>query len=111
MPQSSSVRLRADRVPDIHSAIPLSIPTVDTLATFSFLYASNSFVWPLSIIASGNTDGSVLALTLSVLGGRAADSPNLVLAGVITAMLAPVTVFLIAQRYFVENVAASGLKG
>jgi ABC-type glycerol-3-phosphate transport system permease component len=53
----------------------------------------------------------VLALTLSVLGGRAADSPNLVLAGVITAMLAPVTVFLLAQRYFVENVASSGLKG
>ncbi|MHB1166083.1 MAG: carbohydrate ABC transporter permease [Candidatus Nanopelagicales bacterium] len=90
---------------------PLSIPAVATLATFSFLYAWNSFVWPLIIIDSGNTDGSVLALTLSVLGGRAADTPNLVLAGVITAMLAPVTVFLVAQRYFVENVASSGLKG
>jgi ABC-type glycerol-3-phosphate transport system permease component len=90
---------------------PLSIPAVATLATFSFLYAWNSFVWPLIIIDSGNTDSSVLALTLSVLGGRAADTPNLVLAGVITAMLAPVTVFLLAQRYFVENVASSGLKG
>ena len=90
---------------------PLSIPAVATLSTFSFLYAWNSFVWPLIIIDSGNTDGSVLALTLSVLGGRAADTPNLVLAGVITAMLAPVTVFLLAQRYFVENVASSGLKG
>jgi multiple sugar transport system permease protein len=90
---------------------PLSIPAVATLSTFSFLYAWNSFVWPLIIIDSGNTDGSVLALTLSVLGGRAADTPNLVLAGVITAMIAPVTVFLLAQRYFVENVASSGLKG
>ena len=90
---------------------PLSIPAIATLSTFSFLYAWNSFVWPLIIIDSGNTDGSVLALTLSVLGGRAADTPNLVLAGVITAMLAPVTVFLLAQRYFVENVASSGLKG
>jgi ABC-type glycerol-3-phosphate transport system permease component len=90
---------------------PLSIPAVATLSTFSFLYAWNSFVWPLIIIDSGNTNSSVLALTLSVLGGRAADTPNLVLAGVITAMLAPVTVFLLAQRYFVENVASSGLKG
>lgn len=90
---------------------PLSIPAVATLATFSFLYAWNSFVWPLIIIDSGNTDGSVLALTLSVLGGRAADTPNLVLAGVVIAMIAPVTVFLLAQRYFVENVASSGLKG
>jgi ABC-type glycerol-3-phosphate transport system permease component len=90
---------------------PLSIPAVATLATFSFLYAWNSFVWPLIIIDSGNTDGSVLALTLSVLGGRAADAPNLILAGVVIAMVAPVTVFLLAQRYFVENVASSGLKG
>lgn len=90
---------------------PLSIPAVATLATFSFLYAWNSFVWPLIIIDSGNTDGSVLALTLSVLGGRAADTPNLVLAGVVLAMIAPIAVFLLAQRYFVENVASSGLKG
>ena len=91
--------------------LPLSIPAVATLSTFSFLYAWNSFVWPLIIIDSGNTDGSVLALTLSVLGGRAADTPNLVLAGVVIAMIAPITVFLLAQRYFVENVASSGLKG
>ena len=90
---------------------PLSIPAVATLSTFSFLYAWNSFVWPLIIIDSGNTDGSVLALTLSVLGGRAADAPNLILAGVVIAMIAPVTVFFLAQRYFVENVASSGLKG
>jgi ABC-type glycerol-3-phosphate transport system permease component len=90
---------------------PLSIPAVATLSTFSFLYAWNSFVWPLIIIDSGNTDSSVLALTLSVLGGRAADTPNLVLAGVVIAMTAPIAVFLVAQRYFVENVASSGLKG
>lgn len=90
---------------------PLSIPAVATLSTFSFLYAWNSFVWPLIIIDSGNTESSVLALTLSVLGGRAADTPNLVLAGVVIAMIAPIAVFLLAQRYFVENVASSGLKG
>jgi len=90
---------------------PLSIPAIATLSTFSFLYAWNSFVWPLIIIDSGNTDSSVIALTLSVLGGRGADTPNLVLAGVVIAMVAPIAVFLMAQRYFVENVASSGLKG
>lgn len=90
---------------------PLSIPAVATLSTFSFLYAWNSFVWPLIIIDSGNQDGSVIALTLSVLGGRGADTPNLVLAGVVIAMIAPITVFLLAQRYFVANVSSSGLKG
>ncbi len=91
--------------------VPLSIPAIATLTTFSFLYAWNSFVWPLIVIDSGNQENSVLALTLATLGGRAADSPNLVLAGVMIAMIPPVTVFLLAQRYFVENVASSGIKG
>jgi ABC-type glycerol-3-phosphate transport system permease component len=91
--------------------VPLSIPAIATLTTFSFLYAWNSFVWPLIVIDSGNQENSVLALTLATLGGRAADNPNLVLAGVMLAMLPPITVFLLAQRYFVENVASSGIKG
>ncbi len=91
--------------------VPLSIPAIATLTTFSFLYAWNSFVWPLIVIDSGNQENSVLALTLATLGGRAADNPNLVLAGVMIAMIPPVTVFLLAQRYFVENVASSGIKG
>jgi len=91
--------------------VPLSIPAIATLTTFSFLYAWNSFVWPLIVIDSGNQQNSVLALTLATLGGRAADAPNLVLAGVMMAMIPPVTVFLLAQRYFVENVASSGIKG
>jgi multiple sugar transport system permease protein len=91
--------------------VPLSVPAIATLTTFAFLYAWNSFVWPLIVIDSGNQENSVLALTLATLGGRAADAPNLVLAGVMIAMIPPVTVFLLAQRYFVENVASSGIKG
>lgn len=91
--------------------VPLSIPAIATLSTFSFLYAWNSFIWPLIILDSGNLDNNVLAVALSTLGGRAADNANLVLAGVMIAMLPPITVFLLAQRSFVENVASSGLKG
>jgi len=91
--------------------VPLSVPAIATLSTFAFLYAWNSFVWPLVVINSGNLDNRVLALSLQVLGGRAADTPNLVLAGVVIALLPPITVFVLAQRYFVENVASSGLKG
>ena len=48
--------------------VPLSIPAIATLTTFSFLYAWNSFVWPLIVIDSGNQENSVLALTLATLG-------------------------------------------
>jgi ABC-type glycerol-3-phosphate transport system permease component len=91
--------------------VPLSIPAIATLTTFAFLYAWNSFLWPLIVIDSGNQSAAVLAPTLSVLGGRGADSPNLVLAGVILAIIPPILVFLFAQRAFVENAQSSGLKG
>jgi multiple sugar transport system permease protein len=91
--------------------VPLSIPAIATLTTFAFLYAWNSFIWPLIVINTGNESATVLAPVLSVLGGRGADAPNLVLAGVILAILPPILVFLFAQRAFVENAQSSGLKG
>lgn len=90
--------------------VPMAYPAIATLATFMFLYAWNSFVWPFVVINAGNTDNHVLTLSLQVLGGRAADAPNLIYAGVVIAIAVPVTVFVLAQRYFVENVATSGLK-
>ncbi|WP_370323853.1 carbohydrate ABC transporter permease [Euzebya sp.] len=90
--------------------VPLSTPAIATLATFMFLYAWNSFVWPFIVINAGNTENHVLTLSLQQLGGRAADTPNLIFAGVMIAIAVPVTVFVLAQRYFVENVATSGIK-
>ncbi|WP_341252669.1 carbohydrate ABC transporter permease [Euzebya pacifica] len=90
--------------------VPLSAPAIATLSTFMFLYAWNSFVWPFIVINAGNTDNHVLTLSLQQLGGRAADTPNLIFAAVIIAIAVPVTVFVLAQRYFVENLASSGIK-
>jgi ABC-type glycerol-3-phosphate transport system permease component len=90
--------------------VPLARPAIATLATFGFLYAWNSFFWPLVIINSGNADGRVLSLALSTLGGRSSTDVNLVFAGAVIAMTPPILVFLFAQRYFVENAASSGLK-
>ncbi len=91
--------------------VPLAKPALATLASFSFLYAWNSFVWPLIASDSGNLEGNVLSIALSTLGGRAADKQNLVLAGVVIATIPPVAVFIAAQRYFVESVASSSVKG
>ena len=51
--------------------IPASVPALATLATFTFLYAWNSFFWPLVIINTGNEANHVLTLSLNVLRGRA----------------------------------------
>lgn len=91
--------------------IPASTPALATQATFAFLYAWNSFVWPLIIINTGNTANHVLTLSLNMLRGRASDSPNYILAGAAIAILPPLIVFLLAQRYYIESVTSSGVKG
>lgn len=89
--------------------VPLSWPAVATLSTFTFLYAWNSFIWPL-VSVSANEKLHVLTISLSQLGGRAADKPQLVFAAVALAVTVPILVFIFAQRYFVENQASAGVK-
>jgi len=90
--------------------VPLAGPAIATQATFTFLYAWNSFVWPLVVINTGNFNNQVLTLSLMVLQGRAADSPNLVMAGTTIAVAVPLLIFVLAQRYFVEGIATTGIK-
>lgn len=90
--------------------VPLSWPAIATLGTFSFLYAWNSFVWPLVAINTANTEDYVLTIALRQLGGQAVESPNLIFAGIVIAVVLPISIFVAAQRYFVENVATSGIK-
>jgi ABC-type glycerol-3-phosphate transport system permease component len=90
--------------------VPLSLPALATLGTFAFLYAWNSFLWPFIIISTGNNEAQVLTVALQQFGGRAADSPQLVFAGVAIAVSVPILAFVLVQRYFVENVASSGIK-
>ena len=70
----------------------------------------NSFVWPLVAINTANTEAYVLTIALRQLGGQAVESPNLIFAGIVIAVVVPISVFVAAQRYFVENVATSGIK-
>ena len=88
---------------------PLSLPAVATQATISFLYAWNSFIWPLVIIHK--KDLYVVTQGLAdIQGGYHANVPY-IMAGSTLAILPTVLVFLLAQKYFVEGVATTGLKG
>ncbi len=90
--------------------VPLSWPAIATLATFMFLYGWNSFIWPLVSINGANSDDFVLTIALQTLGGQAGEGPNLIFAAIVLSVIIPFAVFVLAQRYFVENVATSGIK-
>lgn len=91
--------------------VPLSRPAIATLAVFSFLYAWNSFLWPLLIIGEGNEPNHVLTLSLIRLQNAASEEPNLLLTSAAVAILPPIIAFIFAQRYFIEGVTSSGVKG
>ncbi|MDZ4765804.1 MAG: carbohydrate ABC transporter permease [Chloroflexota bacterium] len=90
--------------------VPLSGPAIATQTIITFLYAWNSFVWPLVIINEGNTANHVITLSLNQLRNAAASEPNLVLTGAAIAILPPLVLFILAQRYFIEGIASTGLK-
>ena len=87
---------------------PLSVPAIATQATISFLYAWNSFIWPLVAIQSKNN--YVVTQGLADIQGGYHASPPIIMAGATLVILPTVLVFLFAQRYFVEGVATTGMK-
>ncbi len=89
--------------------LPLSKPAIATVAVFAFMGSWNNFLWPLIIINS--PDLMTLPLGLSSLSSRFVTDWNLVLAGATISVLPIVAVFLFAQRYVLQGVAMSGLKG
>ncbi len=90
--------------------VPLSGAAIATQAIITFLYAWNSFVWPLVIIGDSPIQNHVLTLSLITLRNAYASEPNLVLTGAAIAILPPLVLFILAQRYFVEGVANTGMK-
>ncbi len=88
--------------------LPLSGPAVATQFTISFLYAWNSFIWPLIVMQSKSN--YVVTQGLADIQGAYNATPPIVLAAATLAIIPTVTVFLLAQRYFVEGVATTGMK-
>lgn len=88
--------------------VPLSGPAIATQFTISFLYAWNSFIWPLVAIQS--KANYVVTQGLADIQGGYHASPPIVLAGTTLVIIPTVLVFLFAQRYFVEGIATTGMK-
>ncbi len=88
--------------------IPLAGPVIATQFTISFLYAWNSFIWPLVAIQSKSN--YVVTQGLADIQGGYHAFPPLVLAGSTLVIIPTVIVFLLAQRYFVEGIATTGMK-
>lgn len=92
--------------------LPMATPALTALAIFSFQGAWNDFLMPL-IILSGNKDLWTLTLGLSFLRGAYGETLrwHAFLAGSVLTTLPLALIFFYFQRYFVEGISYSGLKG
>ncbi len=92
--------------------LPMATSALTALAIFSFQGTWNDFLMPL-IILSGNQDLWTLPLGLSFLRGAYGETLrwHAFLAGSVITTLPLALIFFYFQRYFVEGISYSGLKG
>ncbi len=91
--------------------LPLSTPSLATLAVFSFMGSWNNYLWPLFVARREEVMTLPVALASLQGGPRALTEWNLVMAGSVVAVLPILVVYLLAQRWFVQGVVSSGIKG
>jgi multiple sugar transport system permease protein len=89
--------------------LPLSIPALITVGLITFLASWNAFQWPL--IVTSKPDFRPVQVGLSQFRQEAGASYHLLMAAS-TFVVAPIVLlFLVAQRYLVQGIARTGIRG
>lgn len=89
--------------------MPLCGPPLATLGILTFLGSWNNFLWPLVAAQSEEKYTLPVALSLYSTGQNATDY-GLLLAGAVLVIAPIVALFMALQRFFIQGVAATGIK-
>ncbi len=89
--------------------LPLAKPAVATVAIFTFLGAWNDFMGPLIYLTS--PDNRTLSLGLACFRDLYTTQWHYLMAASTAVIMPVVVLFFLAQRYFVQGIAFSALKG
>lgn len=89
--------------------LPLSKPALSTLTIFTFVNTWNDYLGPLIYLRS--EEKKTIQLGLKMFIGQYTAEYGLIMAGSVLSLIPVIIVFLCLQKYFVEGVASTGLKG
>jgi multiple sugar transport system permease protein len=89
--------------------LPLSKPALATLFLLAFLTNWNDFLLPLAVLFS--PESLTLQPGLGLLQGAYTTSYEIVMAGAVVATVPALLLFIVAQRFIIEGVASTGIKG
>ena len=89
--------------------LPLAKPAMATLALLAFLGNWNDFLWPVYVLFSPEVQ--TLPAGLSTLQSANAVRYDLLMAGAVVASVPVLALFVFLQRFIIEGVSRSGVKG
>ncbi|MFN8524173.1 MAG: carbohydrate ABC transporter permease [Chloroflexota bacterium] len=89
--------------------LPLSKPALTAYGVITALAAWNMYLWPLIVIQSKEL--RPLTLVIAQFSGQMSAELQLMMAAVALSLLPILLLYMIGQRFFVEGIAMTGLKG
>ncbi len=89
--------------------LPLSKPAIATLTIFTFVATWNDYLGPLIYLKS--QDKKTIQLGLKMFINQYSSEYGLIMAGSVMSLIPVIIVFLCLQKYFVEGIASTGIKG
>ena len=89
--------------------LPLVVPAMLTLGVFTLMNTWNDYMGPLIYLSS--PEKYTMTLGIAYFKGVYTTQWNLVMAGSIVSVVPILIVYLCAQKYFIEGIAFSGVKG
>ena len=90
---------------------PLSRPVIVTVALLTFMTSWNEVLWPLMVVREGSLMTMAQVVTLFTIGGEAESQLGSILAAATLLALPVIIAYAFFQRYFIESMASTGLKG
>jgi multiple sugar transport system permease protein len=91
--------------------LPLSVPAIASLSLLTFVNTWNDFLGPLLYLRDRNLFTIQLGLNTFAGDPQTASQDALIMTGAVISVLPIAIIFMLGQRYFVEGIATSGMKG
>lgn len=89
--------------------LPLSKPALSTLTIFTFVSTWNDFLGPLIYLTRDEVKTIQIGLRMFI--SQYSAEYGLIMAASVIALIPVLVIFLALQKYFVQGVAATGIKG
>ncbi|MDQ6604278.1 MAG: carbohydrate ABC transporter permease [Chloroflexota bacterium] len=89
--------------------LPLSRPVLSAYGILTFLNAWKLYLWPLIVIRSPQM--KVLPMAIAELSGTAGEDRAVMMAAVALSILPLLVLWIVAQKWIIQGIASSGLKG